>query len=151
MEHKEMEKLLQEANFGRLGLAKGSKPYVVPLCFYYEDRAIYFHCGLEGQKLDYMRDNKQVCFQVDDVKGIVKGVSPCKYNVQYRSVIAFGKVRLVEDSDQKQEYLGKLAQKYIGSCDWPRFSKEQLARVNLAVIEVESMTGKAYPRHTSGQ
>lgn len=145
MEHKEMENLLQEANFGRLGLAKGAKPYVVPLCFYYENKAIYFHCGLEGQKLDYMRENNLVCFQVDDVKGIVKGASPCKYNVQYRSVIAFGKVRLVEDNDIKQEYLGKLAAKYIGSGKRPKFSEEQLASVNLAVIEVESLTGKAYP------
>ena len=145
MERQEIENLLEEALFGRLGLAKDEQPYVVPFCFYYENKCIYLHCGLKGQKLHYLENNARVCFQVDNAKSIVKtGPSPCKYNVQSHSVIAFGKAHLEDNKEKKQKYLAKLAAKYTKE-ESPNFTDEQLSTVNLVVIEIDTLTGKTYP------
>lgn len=148
MNQQQMEELLQEASYGRLGLARGQQPYVVPLCFYYENNRIYWHCGLKGQKVDYLEHNPRVCFQVDDVKGIIRGPSACKYNINYRSVIAYGTVQKIVDQEEKQRYLGKLAGKYMKDAEPAAvvFSEKQLAGVNLIKLEIESLTGKTYPK-----
>ena len=147
MNQKQMEELLQEAYYGRLGLAHKQQPYVVPLCFYYENMRIYWHCGLKGQKMEYLNGNSRVCFQVDDVKGIITGPSACKFNVNYRSVIAYGNAHLVTDKEEKQSYLGKLTAKYMENAAGPIvFSEEQLAGVNLFKLEIDSLTGKVSPK-----
>ena len=49
----------------RLGLSDGNIPYIVPLCFGYQDRAIYVHGSSEGKKTDIIQRNPNVCFEFD--------------------------------------------------------------------------------------
>lgn len=57
----------------RLGLSDEGQPYIVPLCFSYDGKALYFHCAKEGRKIDILRKNSNVCFEFDIVEGIVEG------------------------------------------------------------------------------
>ncbi|MFW6126469.1 MAG: pyridoxamine 5'-phosphate oxidase family protein [Chloroflexota bacterium] len=49
-----------------MGLCAGSHPYVVPVSYGFSEGSIYFHCATRGKKLDVMRENNRVCFQVDE-------------------------------------------------------------------------------------
>ena len=58
--------LLERQAFGRLGCHLNGETYIVPINYVYKDNAIYAHSGI-GKKIEMMRANPQVCFQVDEI------------------------------------------------------------------------------------
>lgn len=56
------EKVLNEMDFGFLGLSYEGKPYVVPMSFAYQEDKIYLHAALKGLKIEYLKNNPEVCF-----------------------------------------------------------------------------------------
>jgi len=139
----EMEQILKRAEVGRLGLITDEGPYVVPLNFVYDDGCIYFHTGLEGRKLEAIEKNPGVCFEVDEQLEIVINEAGCLSTAYYRSVIAWGTARLLDDTDEKMKALELLIAKHAGDkpCEAP--PEHALAIVSVCAIPIEKMTGKA--------
>jgi uncharacterized protein len=75
----QIEDVLRTATIGRIGCRDGDSVYVVPISFVYDDGCVYGHSA-EGRKLTLMRAMPEVCFEVDDVRGLS----------DWRSVIAWG-------------------------------------------------------------
>ena len=132
--------VLSKAAVCRLGLCDGDRPYVVPLCFGYKGNALYFHCGSQGKKLDILRKNNNVCFEVDIDCEIIEADRPCDWGMKYESVIGYGKAVFIEDEGQKRKALDIIMQQYSNGV----FEYPQEAAKNTIVIkvEIESMTGK---------
>jgi nitroimidazol reductase NimA-like FMN-containing flavoprotein (pyridoxamine 5'-phosphate oxidase superfamily) len=63
----ECEALLQSASVGRLACALDNQPYIVPVCFAYDPERLYLFSTV-GQKIEWMRQNPNVCLQVDEIK-----------------------------------------------------------------------------------
>ena len=82
-----IEDILSRATVCRLGLCDGGRPYVVPLCFGYKENALYFHCAMEGKKLEILRKNENVCFEVDIDHETIKADQACEWGMKYKSVI----------------------------------------------------------------
>ena len=87
----EIEQLLRTAIVGRIaccghGAVGDGRPYLVPLAYGYDGKAIYAHSG-PGRKLDLMRAEPRVTFEVDEV------VAPDRW----RSVIAEGIFEQIDD------------------------------------------------------
>jgi nitroimidazol reductase NimA-like FMN-containing flavoprotein (pyridoxamine 5'-phosphate oxidase superfamily) len=76
----EIEELLASQKIGRLGCHSQGRTYVVPIAYAYEDGAIVAH-STEGLKLQMMRDNPYVCFEIDAMDDISN----------WRSVVAWGR------------------------------------------------------------
>ena len=141
-DRKEIDEILAKALVGRLGASLRDRPYVVPINFVYHQGKIYFHSALEGQMISYMKANNQVCFEVDESE-LVPNASPCNFTFRYRSVIAFGKVRFLEDLTEKREVLSAMLQKY----DREKVAVNPIPQDNLRDVAVwemalESVTGK---------
>ncbi len=83
-------------------------PYAVPLSYVYADGKLYFHCAVEGHKLDAIARNEKVSFCVIDKDQVV----PEEYTTYFRSVIAFGTARVLELPEEKRHALELLAEKY---------------------------------------
>ena len=111
----EMEKILERALVGRLWLADDGEPYVVPLNFVYADGRIFFHTGLEGRKLEIIKKNPRVCFEVDEQLEVVINEQACLSTAYYRSVIAWGAARLLEETDEKMKALEQVWNPHVGS------------------------------------
>ncbi|RJP69595.1 MAG: pyridoxamine 5'-phosphate oxidase family protein [Candidatus Abyssobacteria bacterium SURF_17] len=139
----EMEKILERAAVGRLGLVTDEGPYIVPLNFAYRDGCIYVHTGIEGRKLEEIQKNPYVCFEVDELLEIVPNEQPCLFTTYYRSVITWGMARLVEDDAEKMKGLELLLKKYASNTKHEPVPEHALAIVNVCEIRVEKMTGKA--------
>jgi nitroimidazol reductase NimA-like FMN-containing flavoprotein (pyridoxamine 5'-phosphate oxidase superfamily) len=75
----EVEEVLRAGVIGRIGCISSGRPYVVPVCYAYDEGSVYGH-SVEGMKLRALRDTPQVCFEVEDVKNLSN----------WRSVIAWG-------------------------------------------------------------
>ena len=138
---KEIESIIQAATVCRIGLSEDSVPYVVPVNFGYENNCLYFHSATEGKKIDILRRNNKVCFEMDIDHELVKSEkTPCEWGMKYRSVIGFGKAFVVDDFEEKRMTLNIIRQRYSG--DSYEFSENQIKKVAIIKIEIDSMTGK---------
>ena len=101
--------VLARGSSGVLALAgENGYPYAVPLSYVYDGGRLYFHCARSGHKLDAIRRCEKASFCVIDQDQIV----PEEYTSYFRSVIAFGRVRILEDEGEKRAAIEKLALKY---------------------------------------
>ena len=109
MPQEECAAVLERGSHGVLALAgDGDYPYAVPISYVYTNRKLYFHCAKSGHKLDAIQRNCKASFCVIDQDQIV----PEEYTTYFRSVIAFGKIRILEDDAEKRNAIEKLALKY---------------------------------------
>ncbi|GAB4339556.1 MAG: pyridoxamine 5'-phosphate oxidase family protein [Candidatus Abyssubacteria bacterium] len=139
----EMERILDRALVGRLGLVTDEGPYIVPLNFAFANGRIYFHTGLEGRKLDAIRTQPRVCFEVDELLEIVPNEQACLFTAYYHSVIAWGTARLLEDDADKMNALELLLKKYGANASFEPPPKHALAIVSVCEIHIDTMTGKS--------
>ncbi|MGE5239213.1 MAG: pyridoxamine 5'-phosphate oxidase family protein [Chloroflexota bacterium] len=142
----EIDAIIRRSQVCRLGLSDGGEPYVVPLCFGYDGKALYFHCAKEGRKLDILRRNDKVCFEFDIVEGIVEADQGCNWGMRFQSVIGFGNAKLIEDVEQRRTALTAIMAQY--SAQSFVFPPETLTRTAVVRIEIHSLTGKQSKRLT---
>ena len=105
----EISAVLERGTSGVLALAgDDGYPYAVPISYVYDGERIYFHSARAGHKLDAVRREPKASFCVIDQDQIV----PAEYTTYFRSVIAFGRIRVLEDEGEKRAAIEKLAVKY---------------------------------------
>ncbi|MCK4392110.1 pyridoxamine 5'-phosphate oxidase family protein, partial [Candidatus Bipolaricaulota bacterium] len=71
--------ILDRASVCRIALCDNNVPYIVPVNFGYAGDCLYIHCASEGRKVDILRRNPKVCFEVDIDHALVAGATPCSY------------------------------------------------------------------------
>jgi nitroimidazol reductase NimA-like FMN-containing flavoprotein (pyridoxamine 5'-phosphate oxidase superfamily) len=137
--------LLSTCHVGRLGtIGKDGYPMVKPLNFAYHEGKIYFHTAKEGEKIDDIKKDNRVCFEVDLPIAYVKGTAadPCKAEYLYRSVIIKGRASVVEDREKRILGLKCLMQKYQSEGGYGDFLEEKLQITGIVRIDIEEMVGK---------
>ena len=137
---KEAEEVLERGTSGVLAvLGDNDYSYAVPLSYVYSDGKIYFHCASEGHKLDAIKNHDKVSFCVIDEDRIV----PEEFTSYFRSVIAFGRARILERKDVK-EALDILSVKYSPGMENARMKEVEscVETVCMVAIDIEHMTGK---------
>jgi nitroimidazol reductase NimA-like FMN-containing flavoprotein (pyridoxamine 5'-phosphate oxidase superfamily) len=103
--------ILNNAEYGVLATADAEgQPYGVPLSFIVKNGHIYFHCALEGHKVDNLNLNPRASFTV---VGRTKPVFDKNFTTYYESVIVFGNVEKVEDDELKYSILYELSARYL--------------------------------------
>ncbi|WP_299976186.1 pyridoxamine 5'-phosphate oxidase family protein [Desulfobacula sp.] len=137
---KEIEKILQESNVCRLAMVDGDKPYMVPMNFGYRDACLFFHSAKEGRKIDLIKKNPNVCFEVDQLIRLKKAKLACDWGVEYKSVIGSGKAQLLEDSNEKKKALNIIMSQYSDrTFEYP---DDTLEKTLVIKVVIDEMTGK---------
>jgi hypothetical protein len=137
-----IQEILEKGLVCRLGLYDGQYPYVVPMNYGYRDGRLYFHCAAEGRKIDMLKKNDRVCIEVDIDSRIVRGDTPCRWAAKYRSVIGFGRARIVDDDKAKKAGLDVIMAHYGGSGG--DYDEKSLQRTSLIEVVLDSITGKQF-------
>jgi len=139
-EHEAVE-LLHKAEYGVLSTVdKSGQPYGVPLSYVYKDNAIYFHCAVDGRKLDNIANNSKVSF------GVVGSttVLPETFGTLYESAVLFGIASEIFDDERHQALvwlLEKYCSEYIaGGLQYIEL-KSKVTKV--IKIEISQVSGKA--------
>lgn len=96
---KQIDELLHNQSVGRLGCYNNGKIYVVPVTYAFDGENIICHTR-EGMKLEMMRQNPEVCFEVDVIENLAN----------WQSVIAWGTFKELS-GDEAELALQKLLQK----------------------------------------
>ena len=135
------EEILAKNTSGVLALSgDDGYPYAVPLSYVWAEGKLIFHGAKAGHKLDAMHREPRASFCVIGADEIV----PERYTTHYRSVICFGRMRVVEEPDEMRRLTLLLGEKY-----WPGHIKEgheeidgAMSRLCVFVMDVERVTGK---------
>ena len=138
---KEARAILESATSGVLALiGDGGYPYAVPLSYVCDGDKLYFHSALEGHKIDAVRNADKASFCVVAQDEIV----PAEFTTYFKSVIAFGRVRLMEDGEEKITTLRKLAERYSPDqmAAGEREIETSIAHTAMIEFTVEHLTGK---------
>jgi nitroimidazol reductase NimA-like FMN-containing flavoprotein (pyridoxamine 5'-phosphate oxidase superfamily) len=133
--------IMEEALVCRIGLSDGGMPYVVPMNYGLGESCLYLHCAAEGRKLDILRKNDRVCFEMDLMREIKPGKEPCGWGALYESVIGFGRAVIVEVPAEKRAALDRIME-HCGAKGPFSYPDETLARTAVIRIDIESITGK---------
>lgn len=138
----ECEDILRRGSAGVLALrGDGDYPYAVPLSYFYEDGRIYFHSAVGGHKIDAIKRHAKASFCVIDQDEVM----PEEYTTYFRSVVAFGQMRVIEDGQEKRRALLALGKKYYPG-DTAEHRGEVIEKEGRALLmlefRVEHMTGK---------
>ena len=134
--------ILNRGSSGVLALAgDDGYPYAVPLSYGYDGGKLYFHSAKAGHKLDAIRRQPKASFCVIDRDQVV----PAEYTTYFRSVIAFGTVRVLEEDADKRAAIGTLAAKYVPGDDPARRDAaihQEWDALCLLEMTVEHLSGK---------
>jgi len=131
----DIENILTKCDACYLGMVDDTgMPYVLPFNFGYEGGIIYLHSAKTGRKIEILRNNPNVCinFSTDHQLLLRHKDVACSAGMDFRSVVAFGKVEFIEDYDAKVEALNIIMRKYTGR----EFSYNAPAVNNVAVYKV---------------
>ena len=118
----EIEKLLEEKFIGRIGCCLNGLTYIVPISYAYVNGCIYART-FEGMKLDIMRKNPTICFQVDDIPDMSN----------WKSVIAWGEFEELTEKSERNKALQILMERKLPllsstmtkfAKDWPFITEE---------------------------
>lgn len=133
--------LLKKATSGTLALlGDNGYPYAVPISYVYSEGKLYFHSALSGHKVDAIRNYDKASFCViakDDVQ-------PEKFTTFFRSVIAFGRIHIIEDEVEKLKTARMLGNRYNPNHE-EALQKELengLPRMLMIRFDIEHLTGK---------
>lgn len=141
----ELVKILSKNCVGTLSVSGGEYPYAVPLNFGFSENdgkfKVYFHCASEGKKIELIKKNPKVCFEVHTMERITgEGESACVYSCAYESVIGFGCARELTSHDEKKEALIKIMENCTGREFG--FNENQTRGVTVFEIVFSEVTGK---------
>lgn len=138
---KEIEEIINRAQICRLALTENDIPYIVPMNYGYKDKCLYFHSANEGKKIDMIRKNPKVCFEMDIDEELVNKENPCKWGMKFLSVIGFGTAEIINDFESKKKALKIIINHYSKESHY-EFDSQAINRVTIIKLSIEEITGK---------
>ncbi len=145
----EIKDILESCKTCHLAMIDGDRPYVVPLSYGYDvaEQALtlYFHCAMEGRKIDILHKNNQVCFEMCiEGEPIFASEAPCDSGYYYSSVIGDGEAVFITDVEEKCDALSALMKRQAGID--VTFTQKQAEDVCVFKVVSNDFIGKRKPK-----
>lgn len=135
--------ILREARVCRLAMADGDRPYLVPLTFALDGDDLVLHSARVGRKIEILRRNPAVCFEVEEGVEVAPGAGACEFGMRFRTVIGSGDVVFVEDGAERARLLALFGPRY-GAPDGP-LPDAEIERTCVLRVRIRELTGKCSP------
>ncbi len=140
----EMESIISQADVCRIAMADGNLPYIVTMNFGYtggNEKKIYFHSAPKGRKIEMLRKNNYVCFEIDTDHNIHEGKSACEFGTSYSSIVGYGRISVITAEAEKIKGLNCIMSHYTGRSIFT-YDREILGRMIVLRLDITGMTGK---------
>nr|WP_297178396.1 pyridoxamine 5'-phosphate oxidase family protein [uncultured Agathobaculum sp.] len=140
-----IEPILQACKTCRLAMTADGMPYVIPLNFGYTwdetGLTLYFHSGLKGKKIDALRADSRVCFELDTEMGLTgEGDLACRYSFAFASVVGYGKVEFAQTNEEKRRGFDVIMQHQTGRGGWS-YTDPALSVAEVFWVHADSFEG----------
>ena len=139
---------LQRALIGHMAHSQGDQPFVTPTNFWYDEanHRIIFHSNIAGRTRDNLENNPKVCFEASEFGRFLPANTALEFGIQYRSVMVFGRVEIIETNEVKTDLLNHLLKKYFPNLtpgkEFRPITEQELARTTVYALQIESWSGK---------
>ncbi len=145
-EHQKIQKhgiqeVLSHALVMRIAMAENNMPYMVPVNFGYDGKHLFFHSKMKGKKLDILAKNPSVCFEFDYGVKLMPNEKACDWDTHFRSVIGYGTVKKLTETDEKRHGFDAIMQKYAGERMF-EYDEKLFLHAVLMQITISEMTFK---------
>ena len=147
----EVEKILERTRIGRLAtIGTDGFPYITPVNYVWYNGHIYFHSAHEGEKIDNIRRDARVCFEVD-IPLAYLGLEydpnrpTCHVHQFYHCVIVRGRAEFVTDIEEKVAALNALVAAHEESDDFTKVLADTkgVGLCTVIAVRVERISGKS--------
>ncbi len=142
-----IQNIIDRCSVCRVGFNDNGQVYIVPLNFGYTKTAdhytLYFHGAKEGRKIDLIRQNPEVGFEMDTGYQLTDADRACSFSVRYQSIIGNGRISLIEDPKEKAAGLNRVMYQSTGKDDW-EFDERMLSATAIFKIEVTNLSCKEH-------
>jgi nitroimidazol reductase NimA-like FMN-containing flavoprotein (pyridoxamine 5'-phosphate oxidase superfamily) len=139
---------LEQEPVGHIATRWDDQPFITPSTFWYdpERHQIYFHSNIVGRIRANAERHQQVCFECSRAGKPLPSNLALEFSFQYASVIAFGKIQIMEGKAEQERALYGLIEKYFPGMEpgkeYRPITEQELARTSVYAIEIESWSGK---------
>lgn len=140
----ELEKIISKADVCRIALANDNLPYIVTMNYgyiNYPQKTFFFHCANEGKKIDMLRKNNHVCFEIDIDHEIVKGKKGCDWGSKFTSIVGYGNIDILTEKVEKIAGLDRIMSHYGGEREY-EYNDNVVEQTTILRLRVTEMTGK---------
>ena len=138
----EIDEILRSTKVMHLALADNNVPFLVPVFYAYDGTALYFHSSRVGTKMQIMKRNNNVCFEVSLDHGVIESDMACDFEARHRTVIGFGKATFVEEEAEKIKALTMIVARFSDKqFEYPRTNLDRTAVIR---IDIETIKGKKH-------
>jgi uncharacterized protein len=140
----EIEAIISRCDVCRIALADDNLPYIVTMNFGYSggaDKKLFFHSAGDGRKIDMIRKNNYVCFEMDTDHYLKKGRKACDFSMKYSSVVGWGDIFIVNDDEEKREGLNSIMKHYTSRTEFT-YKQDVFNKTTLLKLAIKTMTGK---------
>jgi nitroimidazol reductase NimA-like FMN-containing flavoprotein (pyridoxamine 5'-phosphate oxidase superfamily) len=141
----ELIEIFEKADVCRIAINSEIAPYIVPLNFGYKWKdkiEIYFHCALEGRKIELLAKNNIVGFEIDIDHELIKSEKACNWGMKYKSIIGIGKIIEIIDYHEKKEAFNQIMRHYGSKKDKIEYDEIIFNKTQILKLIVKEMTGK---------
>jgi uncharacterized protein len=139
---------LGRSQIGHVAHAMGEQPFITPTNFWFDAtrHQIVFHSNISGRIHSNLQNNPKVCFETSEYGHFLPANTALEFSTQYRSVMVFGKVEIIENDEEKQRLLYGLLKKYFPEMEAGReyrpITNQELARTTVYALQIETWSGK---------
>ena len=140
MKKENIEAIIRKASVCRLGMIDGDAPYIVPLCFGYQDNTLYFHGSMTRRKVEMIQKHPKVCFEFYILAEPISALDPCDWDMRYQSVFGFGRACLGESAADMRQALEIITAQYAKGTH--SFAEPKLKATAVIKVAIGIMTGK---------
>jgi uncharacterized protein len=138
----EIDAILHEGKVMHLAMSHNDRPFLVPLFYAYDGKALYFHSASQGTKIQVLKANPHVCFEISLDNDVIPSEKACDFEARHRTVIGMGKVFFLADEQEKASALDAIIDKF--SEEKFTYPATILANTNVVRIEIDSLKGKKH-------
>lgn len=136
-----IKEILEKSEICRLGMVDNDEAYIVPVNYGYEDGVIYIHSAPEGRKIELIKRNNRVSFEIEYSGEVIKSEIPCRWTTRYRSVMGTGTIVIENDTESKKKRLDVIMHKYGAGPDLI-YNDADLLKMVILKLKIESISGK---------
>jgi nitroimidazol reductase NimA-like FMN-containing flavoprotein (pyridoxamine 5'-phosphate oxidase superfamily) len=139
---------LREAKVGHIASARDDQPFINPSTFWFDEanHQIIFHSNITGRVRSNIENSPRVCFETSELGKLLPANVALEFSLQFRSVVVFGKGRLITDSEEARRVLYELIHKYFPAMtpgkEFREITDKELKRTSVYAIQIEEWSGK---------
>ena len=138
----EINAIIHAAHLMHIALVSGNMPFIVPVFYGFDGEALYFHSSKVGTKIEIIKSNNNICFEIISEQGIIESDLACDFEAKHQTVIGTGKAIFVTNEAEKIKALDLIVAQFTDKkFEYPKSNLNHTAVIR---IDINSIKGKKH-------